>query len=107
MPRARMQADVGRFVRRGWKLSQAGLPSAARMQARRQRRGGKVWGTCLTGASIQSRRPNKRVELTPLRGPKLAAFLKEGNSSALSRSIGAAQLTRRAFGGSSSYLYPV
>jgi len=46
---------------------------------------GKVWGTCLA-CHNQSRWPNKRVELTPLRGPKIVAILKAGINRYLSRS---------------------
>jgi hypothetical protein len=51
------------------------------------------------GRTSQSRHPpNQRVELTPLRGPKIAAFLMAGIGSTACSIYKAAQLTRRPFG---------
>jgi hypothetical protein len=51
------------------------------MQARQATPGQQGLGHMPRWGHHQAWRPNKRVELTPLRGPKLAAFLKEGSSS--------------------------
>jgi hypothetical protein len=43
-------------------------------------------------------RPNKPLELTPLRGPKIAAFLQAGCGSIASRSMGGGAAQRQAVG---------
>ena len=52
-----------------------------RMMARQATPGRQGLGRMPRWSDHQSWRPNKRVELTPLRGPKIVAFLKAGNSS--------------------------
>jgi hypothetical protein len=52
---------------------------------------------------IPSGRPNKPLDLTPLRGPKIAAFLKVGNRSTAFPIYKAAQLSGRALGHCSTH----
>ena len=79
------------------------LLMSARRQRRctpvRQRRSGQDLRSMPRWDHNQTWRPNKRVELTPLRGPKIAAFLKEGNSSTTFPIYRAAQLTRKPLDG--------
>jgi hypothetical protein len=59
------------------------------------------------GRTSQSRQPpNKRVELTPLRGPKIAAFLMAGIGSTACSIYKAAQLTRNPLGRQHQRLCP-
>jgi len=86
-------------------------PSAARMQARQAALRRQGLGRMPRWGHNQSRRPNKRVELTPLRGPKIAAILTAGIGSTAfpieKRGATHAQGVGRTFARSSAFVYTV